>query len=384
MDVLGIRTDDQSVTLCARPRAARVGAVVAPCVLALVTACGPVSAPGHPTTAKVASTNCTVPVAKTTSAATIPAAWTSSGDVSGNGSPFSLDIGDPQGLPASEAGQPVPLALWVSHSGKDSLAAPLPLRVCIYAAQQQQVDGVATWVDHGAPVWSFTPPPLTPAQSNAATMLSFSWNPTDAKGHALPPGVYFAQLAFPAAIHYAAGGQTHTEVLPRQANLAAGQYLAQPVFLGGPNPQPPMNPQIRALASLWDKTLYVPSTVPGNPPPSVTTIPPAPGMPRALISFVTFGASYQTGEDIPLGSQPSQAPDSVAALAKEPNAKLIDVTVAGVNGPVHAIVYGSSGVFQVDFNMGKAGLMFQAFGFTEAQTIAAARDWTPVVPVEPS
>jgi hypothetical protein len=256
--------------------------------------------------------------------------------------------------------------------------------VCIYAAQQQQVDGVATWVDHGAPVWSFTPPPLTPAQSNAATMLSFSWNPTDAKGHALPPGVYFAQLAFPAAIHYAAGGQTHTEVLPRQANLAAGQYLAQPVFLGGPNPQPPMNPQIRALASLWDKTLYVPSTVPGNPPPSVTTIPPAPGMPRALISFVTFGASYQTGEDIPLGSQPSQAPDSVAALAKEPNAKLIDVTVAGVNGPVHAIVYGSSGVFQVDFNMGKAGLMFQAFGFTEAQTIAAARDWTPVVPVEPS
>ncbi len=307
----------------------------------------------------------------------------------GNGSPFSLDIGDPQGLPASEAGQPVPLAIWVSHSGlpanKDSLAAPLPLRVCIYAAQQEQADGVTKWVDQGAPLWSFTPPPLTPAQSKDASRISFSWNPTDAKGNPLPPGVYFAQLAFPTTIQYAAGGHTQTEVFPRQANLSAGQYFDQPIFLSGANPQPSMNPQIRALASQWDKTIYVPSALPGNPKPTtVDSIAPPPGMPRALISFMTFGATYQSGEDIPLGAQPSQAADSVASLAKiEPNAKLIDVHVAGVKRPVPAIAYGSAGVFQVDFNLGKAGLMFQAHGLSETETIAAAHDWIPVVPVEP-
>ena len=350
-------------------------------------------------------TACAVPASAVVSSATTTAAWTSAGDFLGSGRPFLLSLGGSEGGPVGvQAGQPVPLTIFVSHSSTqpdgaqpnmDALAAPLPLRVCIYAAQQEHANGISPWVEMGAPLWSFTPPALTPAHSKTANVISFSWKTVDAKGNPLPPGVYFAQLAFPSTIQYAADGQTRSEALPVHADTAEQQHFALPIFLGAPNPQPPMNPQIRALASAWDHTIYVPTTVPGNPPVTVQWIVPPPGMPRALIGIMRFGAThpppglsqavYQATEVIPLGSQPSQSSSTPAAIAQtQPNATLLHISVVGVTRPIPAVVVGSTGSYQVDFNLGRAGMQFQASGLTKAQIVADGQNWTPVLPVEPS
>lgn len=377
------------------------GAVVVALAIVAMTRSGlPVSQKANGT-----GTACAVPTSEVVSSATTTVGWTSAGNSLGSGSPFLLNLGGDEGGPVGvQTGQPVPLAISVSHSStqpdgaqpnKDALATPLPLRVCIYAVQPEHANGVTKWVEKGAPLWSFTPPALTPAQSTDTNMISFSWNTVDAKGNPLPPGVYFAQLAFPSTIQYVADGQTRSEALAVHADTAEQQYFALPIFLGGPNPQPPMNPQIRALASAWDQTIYVPATLPGSPSVTVSSPAPPPGMPRALIGIMSFGIThpepgvtgdlYSATEVIPLGSQPSQSSSTPAEIAQtQPNAKLIHVSVAGEASLIPAVVYGSTGTYEVEFNIGKAGLQFQAPGLTEAQIIAAAQHWTPVLPVEPS
>lgn len=382
-----------------------VGAV-ASLLLTCLAGCGTVVPAGQPAKANRAGSSCTVPASAAVPSATTTAAWTPSGDSLGSGSPFSLSLGAPrQGGPVGvRAGQPVHLAIFVSHASPqpggarpntDALSAPLALRVCIYVARQEHLRDGTRWVKAGSPLWSFTPPALAPARSTGANKIAFSWNTAGTKGTPLPPGVYLAQLAFPSAIRYTSGGQGHTETLPTKGDTADQQYFTLPIFLGGPNPPPDMNPQIRALASAWDHTLYVPTAIPGNPPLTVSSIAPPPGMPRALIGTVGFGAAhpapglsravYQETEVIPLGSQPAQASGVPATVAKtQPHAKLIHVTVAGDASPVPAVVLGANGSYRVNFHMGKTSLQFQASGISEAHMIAAARSWTPVAPVEPS
>ncbi len=379
-------------------------AAVGSLLLTCLAGCGTVVPAGQPARANRTGTTCTVPASPAVPSATT-AAWTSSGDSLGSGSPFLLSLGGPQGGPVGvRAGQRVRLAIFVSHASpqpggaqpnKDALSAPLPLRVCIYAARQEHVRSGARWVKEGSPLWSFTPPALAPARSSGANEIAFSWNTAGTKGTPLPPGVYLAQMAFPSAIQYTSGGQGHTETLPTKADTADQQYFTLPIFLGGPNPQPAMNPQVRALASTWDHTIYVPTALPGNPPLTVSSIAPPPGMPRALIGTVGFGAThpapglsravYQETEEIPLGAQPAQASGVPATAAKtQPHAKLIHVTVAGDASPAPAVVFGASGSYRVNFHMGKTSVQFQASGSSEAHMIAAARNWTPVAPVEPS
>lgn len=341
-------------------------------------------------------TRCTIPTGAASGATSgagggAAPVWQPGGDAPWAGAPFAVSLGGPVG---AEAGQPAALKLQVAQSGGPSqqavLATPLHLTVCIYKAKNLRQPGAgARWVEDGAPVWQFTPQPLTAVKPGWGAVLNFTWDARDAHGHPVPPGLYFADLVFPPTLNYKVGGTPAEETLPTAPLTAQGQYYLAPVFIGAPNAPYPQDPRIEALASQMNTTIYVPADAPGHPAVVSATPfapPPLPGVPpsNALHAMITVGQGGSGFGEV-LITAPSTLPSGC------PDEQSTKVAIAGGTTAVacqsaagYSYLQGHVTDYSVTMDIGNLALTLETSSYSEAQLIAIAKTLTAVPAVEPS